>query len=135
MTSKLLLDTNTLGVLVRARSHQADARLRSHDPESIFISAVTEGEILFGIAKSSEATRIAAGMRAVLAKFAILPWTSQTATAYGTLRAELNRRGISLGALDMMIAAQAYEIGAILVTSDMAFRNIPQLRVEDWLQA
>ncbi|WP_442581453.1 type II toxin-antitoxin system VapC family toxin [Mesorhizobium sp. ASY16-5R] len=133
MSFSHLLDTNTLGALIGSGSNKADARLRDHHPGDICLSVVTEGEVLFGLAKSPDATRIASLMRALLASFTILPWTSQTAAVYGTLRADLRRRGISLGPLDMMIAAHAVEIGAVLVTSDKAFGNIPQLRVEDWL--
>ena len=32
----------------------------------------------------------------------------------------------------MMIAAHALDAGAILVTSDKAFRQVPGLLVEDW---
>jgi len=37
-----------------------------------------------------------------------------------------------MGNLDMMIAAHAFALGAVLVTSDRAFSRIKQLRVEDW---
>jgi tRNA(fMet)-specific endonuclease VapC len=33
---------------------------------------------------------------------------------------------------DMLIAAHALSLGATLVTSDAAFRHVPDLIVEDW---
>jgi tRNA(fMet)-specific endonuclease VapC len=52
---------------------------------------------------------------------------------YGELRADCAARGVSLGALDMMIAAQAVAAGALLVTRDEAFDHVKgALTVEAW---
>jgi tRNA(fMet)-specific endonuclease VapC len=37
-----------------------------------------------------------------------------------------------MGGLDMMIAAHALALGAILVTNDRAFSRIRKLKIEDW---
>ena len=54
------------------------------------------------------------------------------AQRYGTLRAENQARGVSLSALDMMIAGHAYSLGLVLVTSDSAFTHVQGLSVENW---
>lgn len=38
----------------------------------------------------------------------------------------------ALGTLDLMIAADADEHDATLVTNDRAFAALPELRLEDW---
>lgn len=81
-----------------------------------------------------EARRLASVTRDFLAEVAVLPWTEESAIRYGRLRAEMERSGKSLGALDMLIAAHALEIGATLVTSDRAFRFVPGLTMENWLE-
>ena len=43
---------------------------------------------------------------------------------YGRLRASCAERGVTLSALDMMIAAQAVAAGAVLVTRDKAFSHV-----------
>jgi tRNA(fMet)-specific endonuclease VapC len=50
------------------------------------------------------------------------------------MRAELERIGKGLGALDMMIGAHALIFKAVLVTNDQAFRSVPGLDLEDWTQ-
>jgi predicted nucleic acid-binding protein len=61
------------------------------------------------------------------------PATGRVATVYGELRADCAARGVSLGALDMMIAAQAVAAGALLVTRDEAFDHVKgALTVEAW---
>ena len=62
----------------------------------------------------------------------VLPWNGATAERYATIRAGMKRPGKSLGALDLLIAAHASDVGAALVTNDRAFGRIAGLQVEDW---
>jgi tRNA(fMet)-specific endonuclease VapC len=49
------------------------------------------------------------------------------------LRADLEKRGQSIGPLDMLIAAQALSLDATLVTHNTReFARVKGLRVEDW---
>jgi tRNA(fMet)-specific endonuclease VapC len=64
-----------------------------------------------------------------------LSWSSEAASRYGELRAGMERSGQNLSALDMLIAAHALSIEAVLVTSDRAFVRTPGLAVEDWATA
>ena len=67
-----------------------------------------------------------------LKRMDVLPRDSGTAARYGTLRAEMERQGKSLGALDLPIAAHALTVDAVLVTNDAAFAMVPGLTIEDW---
>ena len=49
------------------------------------------------------------------------------ADVYGTAKATLEKQGITLGNMDMMIAAQAIVAGATVVTNDKAFARMPEL--------
>jgi tRNA(fMet)-specific endonuclease VapC len=49
------------------------------------------------------------------------------------VRADLERRGEPIGALDTMIAAHALASNAILVTNNTPeFARVPELRLENW---
>jgi tRNA(fMet)-specific endonuclease VapC len=132
MTYSRMLDTNTVSMIIRGDVPPVDRRLLLADPAELCISAITQGELLFGLAKAPDATRIAKLVHAMLDRLAILPWTSEVAVTYGDLRAEMRRFGRALGALDMLIASHALSVGATLVTSDNAFRHVPRLATEDW---
>src|SRR5262245_38996300 len=132
MTSSFMLDTNAVSRAARGDYPALEERISGHEPGDLYLSAITEGEILFGLAKTPEATRKAFLMRMMLSRFSILPWTSETAVAYGHVRAEMRRRGHALSPLDMLIAAHALSVGATLVTNGGAFRFVPGLVVEDW---
>jgi tRNA(fMet)-specific endonuclease VapC len=126
-----MLDTNAVSGLVKGQP-KVTARFKAEAPDRVCLSAVTEGEMLFGVARRPEARRLRAAVSELLAAIDVLPWTSATASRYATLRASLERQGRRLGALDLMIAAHAAEYDMTLVTNDHAFGAVPDLRVEDW---
>ncbi len=121
MTFLYMLDTNMVSYIARGRSAAARARLLGlNEDEIACISAITEAEIRYGLAKRPEATALKLLMDGFLASIRILPWDRDEAQAYGVLRAKLEASGISLGNMDIMIAAHAVTSGAVLVTNDKA---------------
>ena len=135
MTIRYLLDTNIVSHLIRPESHTAQSHLISIKPDRFAISAVTEAELLFGLARKPEAVRLANSVREFLLDATIFPWDSKAALEYGNLRAALERSGQAIGNMDMMIAAHALAESLILVTNDAAFQRIPGLKTEDWTRA
>lgn len=129
--TRFMLDTNTASGLLKAEP-KIVLRLKAGAPERVCLSVVTEAELLFGVAKRPDAKTLRAAVDELLAAIDILPWTSATARRYATLRAELERRGRPLGALDLMVAAHAAEHDMTLVTNHGAFRAVAGLRLEDW---
>lgn len=99
---------------------------------SLCISSITEGELLFGLAKRPAARQLQIVVQEFLKRVAVLPWDSAVAAHYGRLRAELETKGKPLAPLDMLIGAHAESVGAVLVTSDKAFRQLSALQIEDW---
>ena len=91
------------------------------------MSAITVGEIKYGLARRPEATALRSLMEAFLASIRVLRWGVDEADAYGTVRATLEKQGITLGSMDMMIAAQAIVAIATVVTNDKAFARLPEL--------
>jgi tRNA(fMet)-specific endonuclease VapC len=127
-----LLDTNTASHIIKGNNPSVDRRLARVLVARLAISAVTEGELRFGAARRPEATRLHALVEDFLLRVTILPWDSGAARQYGQLRATLERDGLPMGNLDMMIGAHALAVGAVLVSNDQAFTRIKSLKVEDW---
>lgn len=128
---RYMLDTNTVSHFLK--QHPAVTRQVISKPmASLCISAITEGELLFGIAKRPEAKNLHQVVREFLRRVDVLPWDSPTAESYGNVRADLTRKGTPLGPLDMLIAAHAMSVDRVLVTSDQAFQQVAELAVEDW---
>lgn len=132
MTMRYLLDTNTVSHLIK-RHPQATQRLLAVPMHSLGISAITAGELAFGLAKRPEAVALRAAVHEFLRRVDVLPWDADVAQTYGQLRAQVQSEGIGLSALDMQIAAHAVHVQAILVSSDQAFGRLTQLKHENWL--
>jgi tRNA(fMet)-specific endonuclease VapC len=132
MTMRYLLDTNTVSHLIK-RHPQATQRLLALPMHSLGISAITAGELAFGLAKRPEAVALRAAVHEFLRRVDVLPWDAAVAQTYGRLRAQMQNEGIGLSALDMQIAAHAVHVKAILVSSDRAFGQLTEITHENWL--
>ena len=131
MTALYLLDTNTVSHLIK-RHPQVTQRLLAAPMHKICISAITAGELAFGLAKRPQALALKTAVDEFLRRVEVLPWDEAVAQTYGTLRAQLQSQGTPLAALDMQIAAHALHLKATLVSNDRAFAQAPDLLMEDW---
>ncbi len=132
MPPRYLLDTNTASYIIRGNIPRVRERLLTVHMSQILISAVTEAELLFGAARKREAVRLKTAIDEFLLRVDSLPWDTNVARRYADLRAALEIGGIPMGNLDMMIAAHALAVEAVLVTNDRSFRRLTQLKIEDW---
>ena len=129
--SQYMLDTNMVGFLIRGRPAVL-RRVTEAAPGALCISAVTKGEIVFGLSRKPAGQFLRTAATEFLLRVDVLPWDSEVADTYGAVRAELERIGKRLGTLNMMIGAHALSLRAVLVTNDQAFRLVPGLDLEDW---
>ena len=131
--SGYLLDTNTASHIIRGDKPRIGRRLTSLPMEEIAISAVTEGELLYGLARRNYPAALTERVRQFLLRVDVLAWDHDVTQVYADLRASCESKGVSLAPLDMMIAAQAVAADAVLVTTDKAFSRVPNpLRTENW---
>ncbi|QYA10895.1 type II toxin-antitoxin system VapC family toxin [Rhizobium sp. AB2/73] len=131
-----LVDTNVVSELRRGNS-QAIAWLRSVDPSTIYLSVITLGEIMRGIAlKRKSDPRTATHLEEWLRKLRhdhrnrILPITDQIAVEWGRIAAQRPR-----GDADGLIAATAIVHDLIVVTRNIGdFDDTGALIVNPWDQ-
>ena len=132
MAVRYLLDTNTASYIIKGNMPHVRERLLAVPMAEVGISAVTEAELCFGVARSPAAVRLAVAVDEFLLRLEILPWNSEAAKRYAQLLADLEKKGEPMGNLDMMIAAQALASEAMLVTHDRVFRRVRGLKSADW---
>jgi len=128
---RYMLDTNTVSSLIKENS-AVSKRIASLPMDRLCLSVISEGELLYGLAKKPDAKKLHRVVQEFLRRVEVLVWNSDVAEHYGFLRAELEGAGNVLGPLDMQIAAHASQVGAILVSNDQAFKRVRKLKVEDW---
>ncbi|MBU6503851.1 MAG: type II toxin-antitoxin system VapC family toxin [Burkholderiales bacterium] len=127
-----MLDTNMVSYALKGTYPAVRAQMARRPPAALCISAVTQSELLYGVAKNPAATRIKGVVDEFLRWVEVLDWSAGVAAAHGALRADLERRGVGLGAFDLMIAAHALALDAVLVSNDRAFAQVPGLKLDNW---
>ena len=133
MSQLYILDTNMASYLLKGTSPAVRDRMQSlRAGEVACISAVTEAEMLYGIAKAGIGEQRMKMLNWFLQLVDIHSWGREEAAVYGRLRAKQEAMGKTLGPLDMQIAAHALSLGAVLVTNDKAFHHVSGLSVENW---
>ena len=105
---------------------------RLHRPE-IFLSTVTVSELSFGVENSRFRKANLAALDAFLLDFRVIPFDESAAREAGRVRAELEKKGQRIGAMDTLIAAHAKSLGLPVVTNNVAdFSRVRGLKVENW---
>lgn len=130
----ILLDTNICIYIINARPPAVLARFHQFHLGEIGLSSVVAAELAYGVAKSGSA-RNRSALEMFLAPLEIMPFDESAIWAYGELRADLERRGQSIGSLDTMIAAHALSKEAVLVTNNLReFSRVKGLQLENWAE-
>jgi tRNA(fMet)-specific endonuclease VapC len=108
------------------------ARWLDLDRDEIAISAISEAELRFGIAKRKN-ERLQKELDRFLEIHTVLEFSSDHVPEYARLRLHLERAGTPIGGMDMLIAAQAIALDLVLVTNnEREFRRVPGLKIENW---
>jgi tRNA(fMet)-specific endonuclease VapC len=133
--TRIMLDTNAASTVIRQSSPALYKRFRRTPIQRLCISAITEGEMRYGLARKPEDRSLKIRVEGFLMQVKVLPWHSEAAESYGALRVALAIAGTPLSDMDTLIAAHALSVGATLVTNDKAFRHVKRLKTVDWMKA
>ena len=123
----ILLDTNVISELMRpAPAVAVEGWMSSQPVASLFISAITEAELRYGLALLPEGKRqrtLLLHLDAMLAEdFAgrILPFDSSAAATYARIASARRQTGKPIAQADAQIAAIAAARGATVATRNVA---------------
>ena len=131
-TQRFMLDTNIASFIIKG-SPAVAAHMRTVPMSAICISAITEAELLLGVAKKPQAKHLPIIVNEFLLRVEILPFNSDAAQTYAQLRTACEKNGKSLSCMDMLIAAHALAENTVLITNDKAFYHLDSdLTLLDW---
>jgi tRNA(fMet)-specific endonuclease VapC len=131
----ILLDTNTCIYIINNRPPNVLERFRKYKAGEVGISSIAASELAYGVAKSGS-VRNRKALEMFLAPLKVLPFDSQCLWFYADLRASLEEQGLTIGAMDTLIAAHALSIDGTLVTNNLKeFARVPKLKLENWFEA
>ena len=131
---KYLLDTNICIYLIKRKSPQVLKKLIQQDISNIGISSITLSELEYGVEKSAHKEQNKLALTEFFAPLNVLPYDDRVAPVYGKIRAFLEKEGLTIGPVDMLIGAHALSLKTVLVTNNhREFERIPGLKVENWI--
>ena len=131
-----MLDTDIASYIIKERTPAIQARMAAILPSELCVSAVTRAELLYGLKRLPADHRLHLVVRQFLKIIRVVPWDAEAAGFYADIRHQLVTSGQQIGELDMMIAAHAISLGAVLVTNNTRHYgriNAP-LILENWSQ-
>ncbi|MCL2366976.1 MAG: type II toxin-antitoxin system VapC family toxin [Oscillospiraceae bacterium] len=130
---KFMLDTNICIYYINKKPPHVIDKVHQCMLDGICISVITLAELEYGIAKSAHLKQNADELTRFLSIFTVLDLDSKAATEYGTINADLQRKGTPISPMDTLIAAHAKSEGLILVTNNLReFERIEGLTLENW---
>jgi len=129
-----MLDTNICSYIIRNKPEHIREKLEEKEKEhTIGLSSIVVSELLYGAYKK-ESDKLIKLVKNFIRYFKIYDYNIEAAISYGKLRAKLEKKGITIGAYDLQIAAHAISLDAILVTNNYnEFNKIEDLKIENWI--
>jgi tRNA(fMet)-specific endonuclease VapC len=129
-------DTDVLSATIRRDPDlQLIRRLAQIPPPEQFTTAITMGELLYGVSRRNSAKLRQQVQRLLDGALTVLPFDETAAAVYGPLRAQLESTGKRINEQDLRIASIALAHDLTLVTGNTRhFDRVPDLTVENWLR-
>ena len=132
-----MLDTNILVYFVNRKPgfEKIARRMSGRSPGEVRSSAITLAELRFGIERGEFRAENEAALHGLLEFLQIDDFPAGAAEDFGEIKAALLSGGKPIGPYDLLIAAHARHIGAVLVTNnEREFRRVPGISVRNWLK-
>ncbi len=124
ISARFLLDSNICIYILKGLSERARRAVEAHRPGEVVTSAVAYAEVMNGFRDAN--SKALADAAAFFEIVPVQPFGVAAAERYRTLVFERHR-------FDHLIAAHALSLDLVMVTRNVRhFRNVPELRVEDW---
>jgi tRNA(fMet)-specific endonuclease VapC len=129
-----LLDTSAVSDIVHNGRGRVRQGINAAGVANVCTSIVVACELRYGAEKRGS-TRLTERIEATLLELDVQPLGEDADRHYAWLRTSLERKGTPIGRNDMLIAAHALTLNAILVTANTSeFERVDGLRLENWLR-
>jgi len=133
MLIKYMLDTNIVIYVIKRRPVEVLGIFNRHVGQ-MCISSITLAELLHGAEKSARIEHNLAVVEDFVSRLSVMKYDTKAASQYGDIRANLERKGTSIGVNDLHIAGHARSQALTLVTNNIAeFERVEGLRLANWV--
>ena len=129
-----MVDTNICIYIMNQRPVKIIHAFKQCNIGEIGVSAITVSELQYGAAKSKSRDINKQRIEEFLLPLEILPYDDAASGIYGNIRFLLEKRGVVIGFLDLLIAAQAISRDLVLITNNTKeFNRVDDLKLENWV--
>jgi len=130
-----ILDTDACSYIMKRSNPNLLKKIQTIPLTDQAISVVTMAELLFGAKLSTKPQLAMAAYTDFIKHLSVLDWTQEAAEHYADIRADLKKRGEMIGSNDLLIAAHARSMKAVLVTNNVReCGRVVDLFVENWTE-
>jgi tRNA(fMet)-specific endonuclease VapC len=130
---KYMLDTNIVIYVIKRKPIELLQVFNRHTYQ-MAISSITLAELIHGAEKSSRPEHNLFQVEDFISRLDIMDYGTDAAAHYGQIRADLEKKGMTIGINDLHIAGHARSAGLILVTNNVReFERVEALRIENWV--
>jgi len=131
-----MLDTDICIYTIKRKPAAVFKHLEKMAPGMLFMSAITFAELVNGAQKSRYVKDNLRRLNTLSELIEVLAFDKKAALAYGGVRSNLERRGLVIGANDLLIAAHALSLNMTLVTNnEKEFSRVSGLKIENWIES
>ena len=129
----VILDTSIL-IAAERKEFEIDSLTENREEEVFGLSVISVSELLHGVHRANSRTRRlkrSAYVEKIIELFPIFVFEVSTARIYAELWSDLSRRGVRIGAHDLIIGATALSLGFSVATHNIRhFERIEGLKLE-----
>jgi tRNA(fMet)-specific endonuclease VapC len=132
---KYLLDTNICIYIINDKPIKILRKFERYPSHEFGISSITQAELQYGVAKSKSKKTNQFALDEFLLPLTILPFYGEKLVAcYGEIRVLLESKGMTIGPLDMLIAAHALSQDLTIISNNIKeFSRVPNLKCDNWV--
>tara|TARA_B100000767_G_scaffold212912_1_gene200190 strand:+ start:544 stop:951 length:408 start_codon:yes stop_codon:yes gene_type:complete len=130
---RYLLDTNIVIYVIKQRPIEVLDLFNQHVGQ-MCISSITLAELLHGAEKSERTEHNLHQIEDFVSRLDVLEYGKKSAAHYGSIRANLERKGTIIGVNNLHIAGHARSEGLTLVSNNLReFERVDGLLIENWV--
>ncbi|HBL56388.1 MAG TPA: type II toxin-antitoxin system VapC family toxin [Candidatus Lambdaproteobacteria bacterium] len=132
---RYLLDTDTCIYLIKKQSPEIIEHFKSHKISAVAVSIISYFELEYGVRNSDSVRQNKAALNKFIDSIHLIGMDRLAADSSALIRAELKKKGTSIGPYDTFIAGIALSQNLILVSNNIReFERVEGLKIENWLE-
>jgi tRNA(fMet)-specific endonuclease VapC len=129
-----LLDTNTCIYFLNRTSERIISQFKRFSPSEIKLPSITVAELFYGAEKSKAQKKNRDIVARFVSTFEIIPFDERCCIIYARIRASLEKSGVPIGPMDLLIASISLANNFLLVTNNIKeFKRIKGLKTDNWV--